>query len=193
MKLLILKLYHLIRDDKNKTIPLQQWLFNQMLHGSQSRSRTKFVKILLERLAEFEENRIKLAEEYADKVDYDIVDGGKEVRGDDNTPRIVYLDKSGIETTDKSLGVNYRFSPDQQIKFEEEYGKYIQEDCIIDVTPANQVMIDDVRSILLSTSQSFEAKQAELYDEWCEAFENISSTLPSEQKNTSNAKNKRVK
>ena len=46
---------------------IQNWLLNQMLHGKVSRARTRFLKLIQDRITETDKERVKLLEEYAER------------------------------------------------------------------------------------------------------------------------------
>lgn len=133
----------------------QDWLNTQKLHGIKSRTRTRFLNIILERIEEIDKYRQELLQECS-----------KNKKGE-----IVYLDEQGKETVNEKEGKEYKIKDFD--KFNKEWGQYLNEDCIIDVTPANQEVINGVKSILLDTNEEFEGKEAFRYDEWCLALESV--------------------
>lgn len=143
-------------DPQNGVIGLTSWLAKQLLHGSASRSRTRFIKLVSDRLSEIDKEINKLREECS----------AKNEKGE-----IIYFDKDGKETTDKEK--SFRFKIDDQKKFNEEWDKYMQEDYVLDITPASKDVIYGVRQILFDTHDEFNGVMAARYDQWCEAFENI--------------------
>lgn len=144
-------------------LSLYQWLAAQMLHGKDSRSRTRFMKIVEPRLQEVDKFRQDLLEKHAEKV--------KETVEGQEVEKVVYLDKDGKDTTDKAAGVKFKIA--DVPAFDKEYNEYLQENYVIDVTPAVIETIYGVRNILLNTTEEFSGTQALVYDEWCQAFENI--------------------
>lgn len=160
MKKLTLKNTFFIRNDSLGIVPLTQWLAQQMLHGKESRNRTRFLKLVDERVNEIDAERLRLAEEYAEKK-----------KDKDGKEQVVYLDKDGKDTLDKTLGVSFKVK--DMDKFNKDYEEYIGETFVVDVTPANQETIYGVRDIIMDTKESFAGPMATMYDEWCDAFENI--------------------
>jgi len=126
------------------------------LHGNESRSRTRFIKIISDRVKELDEERIRIAKEYS-----------KNDKGE-----IEYITKDGKKTTDGKVQ-NASFDIKDIDSFMKEWEEYLNEDYIIDVTSANNDIINGVKSILLNTNEEFEGREAVRYDEWCEAFESI--------------------
>lgn len=170
MKKLTLKNYFFVQDTSvpDDTIePLQDWLSNQMLHGKESRARTRFINLILPRIKETEEVRLKLLTDCAKKQKKE-----QEVDGKKKEVEVpVYFDKEGKETTDQQKGVRYVIQ--DQEKFVKEYGEYLQEDLILDITPSTSETIYGVRDLLLKTSYEFKGRMAIRYDEWCEKLEGI--------------------
>ena len=163
MKTLKLKNYFFIAGVFNGQISLAQWLSGQNLHGPVSRARTRFLKLIQPRLVELDEEKKKMTEEYAEKKS--VKDGDKKVE------KVVFLDEKGKDTTDPKLGRNYKIK--DVTAFNKAYGDYLNEDFIIDVTPSNREIIYGVKDLLLSTEDEFKGGMAEIYDGWCESFENI--------------------
>ena len=141
-------------------ISIYQWLAKQMLHGKDSRARTRFLKLIEERAKELDAARLEMLDRHAEH----------EGEGDDR--KIIYLDKDGKDTTDKGQGVKYKILKMED--FDKEWAAYLEEKYVIDVTPAVIETIYGVRNILLNTPEEFSDFQATVYDEWCQAFESIS-------------------
>lgn len=172
MKTLKLKNYHFIVGSFPGQLSLFQWLSNQNLHGKASRARTRFLKSIQPRLAELDEERKKLAEEHTEK---------KQVKeGDKKVEKIVYLDEKGKDTTDSGTGRTYKIKDIPA--FNKAYAEYLNEDFIIDVTPSNREIIYEVKDLLLSTQDEFKGGMADIYDSWCESFENISEDKEEKKK-----------
>jgi len=124
---------------------LYSW-FNMPLHSKYARARNRFLRIIIARIEEIEEERKKLLNKYA-KKDKD----GKEI----------------IENNNYVLGENLE-------AFNKEYGEMIQEEYVIDILPSNREDIYIVRDMLLNLKKEFDFKEGEIYDEICLAFENTS-------------------
>ena len=68
MKILKLKNYFFVSvPPPVNLISIQTWLSKLMLHGPASRARTRFIKLLVDRIKETDEERVKLLEENAEK------------------------------------------------------------------------------------------------------------------------------
>ncbi|HDY66730.1 MAG TPA: hypothetical protein ENH85_02945 [Candidatus Scalindua sp.] len=80
---------------------------------------------------------------------------------------VVYLDEKGKDTTDQKLGKRYKLSAKNHEEFTKQYNDYLNEDYIIDVTPANREDIYGVRDLLLNTNAEFSKIAATRFDEWC--------------------------
>jgi len=172
MKVLKLKNYYFVGGVFPGQKSLALWLSEQLLHGKESRARTRFLKLLQPRLVNLDEERKKMSEEHAEKK--------KVKEGDKEVEKIVFLDEKGKDTTDESKGKTYKIK-DIDL-FQKDYNEYINEDFIIDVTPSNKDTIYTVRDILLNTVQEFKGGMADLYDNWCESFETITEEKKEEKK-----------
>ncbi len=178
MKTLKLKNYFFVGSPELRAISFHEWIANQMLHGEESRARTRFLKSIAERVKEIDDTRIELLKKFAEKQEVKVGEKGKEETK--MMPVMTYLDKTGgpegqpveKETTDPNVGKRYKISDIDG--FNKEYQEYLDETYIIDVTPANRDIIYRIKDILLKTHEEFSGRMALLYDEWCEAFENIS-------------------
>jgi len=171
MKTLILRNYYLIDSPAPRPITsLQVWLNNQMLHGKVSRHRTRFIKLIIGRAEEVEKEKLVMLEKHADK---------KKVKGEDVA---IYLDEKGKDTTDAKDGKKFKLSTENEQKFLDEYNAYLNEDFVMDVTPANREDIYGVRDMVLNTEAEFSKIQATRYNEWCDAFEGISEEKKEEVK-----------
>lgn len=135
---------------------LAEWLIQQLLHGPASRARTRFLRLVEPRITEISSERIRLLREYSKK---------------DATDKALYIDKDGKETTDETKAVKAALKDEQ--KFNDEFTSYLNEDFVLDVTPAVSDAIYGVRDILLQTTEQFEGRGATNYEEWCQCFESI--------------------
>ena len=136
----------------------QGWLISQELHGLASLNRGRFIKIIMDRAEEIDKHRIEIASEHAKnkkgEIEWRLKDG--KVIKDEPRP------EEKVPYDIKDMG-----------KFLEEWEDYLNEDYIIDVTPANNEVINGVKSILLNTKSTFAGGAAMRHSEWYEAFEDI--------------------
>ena len=132
---------------------------NQHLHGQASRSRTRFIKIIADRSKEIEEERVEIAKE-----------NSKNEKGE-----VVFIDKAGKVVKENTP--DGRYDVKDMNKFIKEWRDYLNEDYLIDVTPANRDIINGVKIILLTTNDEFKGDGAIMYNEWCESFENITDKV----------------
>lgn len=159
MKKLVLKNYFLWPIASFGIVDLANWLVELKLHGKQSRQRTRFVKILAERVNELNAERQRLFDEY----------GEKNRKGE-----FIYVDGEGKESTEPKAGLRLKMHKGKtEEKFNEEFSTYLNEDYVLDVSPQTKDTIYGVREIILHTNEEFSGPMASRYDEWCEAFENI--------------------
>jgi hypothetical protein len=116
-------------------------LFDLSLRGKQSRHRTKFVKLLNDRLKEVEEQRIQLAKEHAKK--------------DENGEPITNDGKFDIEDMDA---------------FMKDLEELYDEKMVIEGGDA-QGMLKTVKDVLLNCDKEFSGQEAMIYDYLCDIFE----------------------
>ena len=155
-KTLILKNYFFIANQQAKVESMQEWLARQMLHGKESRARTRFLRLINDRVVEIAEETKKIAEDNCEK---------------NKTGRFIYTDKDGKDTTDQAKGVNYKVIKVE--KFNKEMNDYRQEDYKIDITQANSETVYGVRDMIMNTKEEFTGNMAVMYDEICQSFEDI--------------------
>lgn len=139
-----------------QVIPLATWLSQLFLHGKESRNRTRFIKLLSERIQEIEKERIGLMEKHQ----------AKNKKG-----KPLWIDENGKDTEDRMKGKNYKI--DQKEKFDKEFNDYFAEDFVLDVSPAKQETIYNVRDLVLNTEKEFAGNEALMYNSWCDSFEGI--------------------
>lgn len=159
MKTLILKNFYLTPAEfANDIVPsLQDWLMRQLLHGKESRYRTRFIKILSPRIEEIEQERQALIKKWSKK---------------DKDGKMLFLDKDSKETVENTNRIVFT----DEEKLNEEYRDYMSEDFVIDITPANSDVIYGVRDIILATTDEFSGIGASRYEELCQSFESISES-----------------
>lgn len=141
----------------HQLVPFVKFLESQELQGKESRLRTRFVKLFLPRIQENDTERVTILKKHAEMKD---VDGASS---------IVYLDKDGSETTNEREGVNVKIGDVE--KFNEEYVALMNEEFVLDVTPASKEMIFTVKDVVLNSKTALKGLDAVYYDLWCETFE----------------------
>lgn len=156
VKKLVLKNYFLLGNPERNIKSLQAWLSDRMLHGKQSRNRTRFLRLMSDRLQEMDEERQRILKEHSVKKE----------------KKLVFLDSEGKETTDEKKGKRYKIKDPKA--YQKEYLEYINEDYVIDVTPSTKDAVYGVRDIILETQDEFSGIMAARYAEWCDGFESIS-------------------
>ena len=164
MKKLTLKNIFFVSIDQ-RDLSLQSYLEGIMLHGQQSRSRTRFIRIILPRIKEIDEERMKIMGKYQIK--------------DKKTKLPLLITRNNEETTDLAQGIRYKLT--DKLKFDKELEDYLDEAYVVDVVPSNREDIYAVRDMLFQSNDVFNGRNAFMFDEWCKAFENISED--NEEKN----------
>lgn len=122
-----------------------QLLYGLSLKGKQSRHRTRFIKKLTERVKEVEEERMKLAEEYARKDDE-----GKPIM------------KKGGEEYD---------IPDENVSSLIKDVEELYNEVLVIEGGDNKETLETVHKILEETDEEFRGREAVIYDYLCEQFE----------------------
>lgn len=129
--------------------PFYNFLLNDFkLIGKLSRQRSKFLKILEERIKEIEEDRISLIHEYAKK-------------NEDGLTSQTEIDENG----------NEKFVMDDMISFDKEYKILQSEELIISRTPENDSMLNAIYDMVLDSQKEYGGQEALVYDRWCEIVE----------------------
>lgn len=151
---------------KKSTLPaLALWLNKLSLSGFYSRSRTRFVKDIGKVLRELEQERTEIVGRYVVKEDKD----GKQV---------------WKQTVDNGQQV-WEIQDDKAEEFSKEVKELFEEEYVVEVNEENRQKISCIRDILLNSAYEFgpkageqnpqviqeKIKEANAYDEWCEAFE----------------------
>ncbi len=175
MKKLTLKNIFFVSMEQRE-LSLQSYLGDMMLHGPLSRNRTRFIKLIMPRIKEIDEERMKIMDKYQVK--------------DEKTKLPLLITQEGEETTDLSKGIRYKLTDKE--KFDKELKDYLDEDFVIDVTPANCDDVYAIRDMLLKSNDIFGGRNALMFDTWCEAFENISIVIDNEEQNETDSKKQPV-
>lgn len=159
MKKLVLKNYFLWPMAQYGVVDLANWLVQLKLHGKDSRRRTRFVKILAERVDELNAERQKLFDQYGEK---------------NKEGKFVYVDPNGKESIEPASGMSLKMKEGKtEEEFTKEFSAYLNEDYVLDVSPQTKDTIYGVRDIILNTKEEFAGPMASRYAEWCDALENI--------------------
>jgi len=138
-------------------LPLFNFLGEMNLVGKESRTRTRFIKMILDRAKEIEQERLDLLKKHAAK---------------DADGKTIYFDKDKQETTDESIAQNIKIGNSEG--FAKEYNELLGEKFIIDVMDSSKETLNGIKEILLNTDSSFKGNDAAIYDEICTAFETLS-------------------
>jgi len=157
MKKLVLKNYHLTSVFEKNRLPvfsLQDWLGKAMLHGRESRMRTRFIKLLDPRIIEINKEREKIYTENSHK---------------DKKGQTIFIDKDDKEVPKGTKDCRYKVKDAEKIA--KELTEYYMEELIIDITPATEDIIKATRDIVLQSKDTFAGIMAVRYNEWCEALE----------------------
>lgn len=187
-KLLTLKNFFLFpqpNDDPKLSIDtLQEWLAKLLLHGKDSRNRTRFNKLINDRVIEIDEEKKRLLEDNATKKNGKIVYQIPKLRDEK-----IVKDKDGNpileDTTTPPQGpMQFKLSKEAEQKFWKEFNTFLNEDLILDITPSTSEIIHTVRDIILDTKEEFQGRMAMRYDEVCQAFENIKEEKKDDKKET---------
>jgi len=201
-KQLTLKNYFFISNKPQGVFSIHEWLSKLNLHGPASRNRTRFVKLLADRVTEIDKERVKMLIDVADKKTVEEKDkDGKKIKVEKVLFNIIEKSENGMfvidpktmkpkvigETIEEGKGDTYKISDENNKRFEKEWKEYLDESLVLDVTPATADVIYGTREIILNTTEEFKERMAVLYDEWCAAFENIVDAEKSKKSEESKA------
>lgn len=123
-----------------------EFLLDLKLKGKQSRMRTRFIRLLQDQLNLVNEERNSLLDDYA----------AKDENGDFITEMI-----DGKESIVLENGEEYNL----------EMTKLMNEFFIIEETQERELMLNEVRNIVLECDLEFSGAEAVAYDRWCEIVE----------------------
>lgn len=168
MNSLKLKNYHMLTVMEAGVLSLPDWLDKLLLHGKDSRLRSRFIRTILPRIKEIYEEKKKMLESFAEK---------------NAEGKTLFLNDKGEEVVVMPTNGKYKMTPENEDKFGKEFEAYLKEDYVIDVTEANRDEISTIGKLLTETEMKFSGKMSEYYDEWCTAFEAVFSKAPSETAN----------
>ncbi len=139
-----------IKIKNSNIISLVNWLGNQKLSGKESRNRTRFIGLLIDRANEVQKERIAILEKYADRND----------KGELNVENL------------PDGGKKYLFTDiEKQNEANKELEEYLKEEFVIDVLESNKNIINTAKDIVLNTEEEFSGIDAVMYSEWCSSFE----------------------
>lgn len=161
MKILKLKNYHVY----NSPLSLQAWLMSLELERKPSRARSRFVKMTVDNAKAIEEYRQELIKKYGKYVEKKVGEKGKEKIEKELVRNMATDPETGKQVEQIIL--------DNSDAYNKEFGELLEEDFILDVTPAVEGTINTIRDLVLNTDAKFSGRLATLYDEWSEAFESI--------------------
>lgn len=130
-----------IKIQNKYLLPSINLLYDLSLKGKESRHRTRFIKLLQERLKEVEEERKQLAEEFSRK------------------------DKNG-----KPIIEDNKYVLENEKEFYKEYNELMDEEFIIEGANHEETL-KTVKKILLECEVAFSGQDAMVYDYLCEQFE----------------------
>jgi hypothetical protein len=130
---------------------LYDFLLQEELVGKKSRMRTRFCKMLLERMQQISDEHQKLILEFAE------------------------LDENGNPKTEPtSDGKQRKYVMRDFDAFSREYDILMREEFVIEETEERKDMLLTVADIVLNSNQTFSGQDAIFYDRFCEVFENLS-------------------
>jgi hypothetical protein len=127
---------------------LIKFLMELELKGRDSRLRTRFVKLLMERQTLIDEEHQQLVKQYSSK-------------DKDGNPNIVVKDGKQFYDVEDKVGFN------------REYYILLNEEYIIEETEERKEMLLLIKDIILNCEKTFMGGEALEYDRWCEIVEEI--------------------
>lgn len=114
-----------------------------MLHGSESRARTRFYVLIQPRLKEIEEGRLELANKYAKK------------------------DKEGKIELDEDKNIVL----DKQEEYTKDFTELLSEDFVIDILPSNEGTLKVIKEMVINLKREFDLPGGMVHNRVCEIFE----------------------
>lgn len=145
-------------------VGLASWLSEIQLGGIESRERTRFVNILVERIQENEKFRLELLDKYTEKDE----EGNKKKKMNEFEEEV------------------WDLSPENTILYTKEFGELMDEDFVMDILDGNKQKIKVMKEVVLNTNYVFgprdtdspqekiaKIRQMNDYDSWCQAFEKV--------------------
>lgn len=134
-----------------KNVEIQEFINFLMgfeLKGRESRLRTRFVRLLAERIALISEEHNELIRQYAKFNEND-------------EPIIIEIEGTRVyDVPDKAA-------------FNKEYHILLNEDYVIDENEERKELLLFVKDIILNCEKTFKGREALEYDRWCEIVEEI--------------------
>jgi hypothetical protein len=128
--------------------PFIDFLMSFELKGKESRLRTRFVRLLMNRLTLINEEHQLLIKQYSNLDEH-------------GNPKIIEIDgKKFYDVYDKN-------------EFNKEYALLMNEDFVIDETQERKEMLLFIKELILNCDKTFKGREALEYDRWCEIVEAI--------------------
>jgi hypothetical protein len=124
------------------------FLYRLKLVDYHSRMRTRFIKLLDERLNQYKDEYFGLVKEYSNLDD----NGDPKIIKEENIERYDIKDPKAFKKAVEEL---------------------LMEEVIIDETEERKKMLLSVRDSILNCGIEFEGDEALIYDRWCEVIENV--------------------
>jgi hypothetical protein len=122
------------------------FLLELSLKGKESRMRTRFIKVLQERMELVKAEHQELIKQYANF-------------NDDGEPEVI--EKDGQQVYDiKDISA-----------FNKDYNELMMEKFIIDETASNKDMVEAVKNAVLNCDKVFSGQEALVFDRYCEIVE----------------------
>lgn len=138
-----------IKIENQKLAPAINLLYSLSLKGQQSRHRTKFIRLLQDKLKEFGEEEKEVVKEHAN------------------------LDKDGKPKTLEE-GTKWDIKDGELDAFVKDKEELYKETRVIDGGD-NQVVMQTIKKVLSECQKEFSGQEADIYDYLCEAFEKVES------------------
>lgn len=89
--------------------------------------------------------------------------------------QLIYLDEKGKDTTDPKKSKQYKVKDIK--KLSEELNELLNDELVIDITPANSQLIADVRQAMENDPIPYKATAGARYAEYCQALEPVEAEL----------------
>jgi len=128
---------------------LYEFLLSLELMGKQNRMRTRFCKLIQQRIEEVHEERDKLILQFSEK------------------------DEEGNPKTERVNNDQVKYVLNDVPAFTNELDLLLSEEFVLDETEANKDLLLTVANLVLNLDISFSGQEAMKYDRYCEVFEQL--------------------
>ena len=134
------------------------WLSELLLRGKECRARNKIVDMIRKKISDFEQERMKLVNKYAEK--------------DEQNNLIIKTDKIVVDGKEREQQ-HYVFVGENRDNFNKEFQELESNTkFIFDILPSDKEDWEIVKNLILNLQKDFDYWEGTIYNEICKKFEN---------------------